>query len=862
MDQVNQVKFSTAVMTLTGLIFLAGGYMITVTPEISEPFTRNLLDRLLPLMIWITGLATQTLIFLFMVRYRDLKNRSRSRPTVFLFTLAFLGSTFLVWAWIAKVSLPLESQVRGWNSQGVPILEMQIFLAWLLSIILLAALIRLENQAKTKSWLQRFKPGHLDILISLLLWGAAVLLWQSIPVPPSWFVTEQRPPNFEQYPNSDAFYYDTSAQTALVGEGFVFFDTPFIRRPLHATFLTLLHLIGGQDFQRVILLQVLVLACYPVLVYLVTRTIDNRLSGLIVAILALLRETSSIAISGNITASHVKLLMVDMPITLVVAGFMLAAIHWLNQIHLNKFKSLVAGGVLGASILIRAETLIFLIPLSLIAFFVLAKEKSRARWPQQMMLFLWGILLVITPWVWRNWDMTGFIFLDSPISRFDLVAQRYQPVFDGVQTTTTLPTQTVAPTAAILESTPTVPGTVAPANVEIPSTQASATSEPAATQETEAGQFVKSVKQNTINFILENPGEVALFIVSHYTNSQIQMLYLLPTTFRPLDSLVGFVGHRSLDTFWDECCTTQNYVRRMPYWHKWNGALPLQSALPLVVNIVFVSWGVQTAWRKNRLIGITPLMLSLTYLMLNALFRNSGGRYILPVDWITLVYFSIGLSDLSVRLLQIFFKFDFPKILVYTAANARLSTGRNSIFRQPQFYGLTLGLLLLGSLAPLTEKAFAQRYTVERQNEMVAGFMHSMGIDPGKHVTLDQQTALEQLLANGGTILSGRALYPRFFREFLGEPGSANPFGPKPYPRLSFQLAGPSITTIILPLENKPSYLPNASDVLVFGCSEEETLAIAVMDETSAIQAFYMRSPLPLSLSCPFPPQDIAVQPK
>ncbi len=308
----------------------------------------------------------------------------------------------------------------------------------------------------------------------------------------------------------------------------------------------------------------------------------------------------------------------------------------------------------------------------------------------------------------------------------------------------------------------------------------------------------------------------------------------------------------------------QNYIRRLPFWHKWDGRLPLQSIFPLALNLVLISWGLQTAWRKNRWSGITPILLSITYLLLNALFRNSGGRYILPVDWIILVYFSIGLADLTTNLFGTLFKLKPPALLDASPLNAadplsppvEMPSGAShpqTLLRRRAFYALSLGLLFFGSLMPVTERAFEPRYSEARQAEMMATLLQSEIIEPGERANL------EKLIANGAGVLSGRALYPRFFRENLGEPGSGNPFGPRPYPRIGFQLAGPITTPVLLPSQNKPVYFPHAADVLLVGCSNDDILAVAVFEPEGSLKAFYQRSPLPLDLSCPFPLQDLAV---
>jgi hypothetical protein len=300
----------------------------------------------------------------------------------------------------------------------------------------------------------------------------------------------------------------------------------------------------------------------------------------------------------------------------------------------------------------------------------------------------------------------------------------------------------------------------------------------------------------------------------------------------------------------------QNYTRRLPYWRKWDGAIPMQSLLPIILNIILLSWGFQAAWRDKKLTGLVPLAFTVTYLLMNALFRNSGGRYILPVDWILIVYFSIGLADLSARLLQKITGLELPALLLNEEPNLQPAHIAPAILRSPKFYSLSILLILGSSLIPLTEKAFPQRYTSERQESLVASLFQS------DLLPSDQRAALETFLNHGGTLVSGRALYPRFFREFLGEPGSNNPFGPQSYPRIGFYLAGPQHSAVVLPTLTKPGYFPHAADVLVFRCSAEQALAVAVFDERQAVQAVYLRSPSPLSLSCPFPPQDLSIQVK
>jgi hypothetical protein len=56
-----------------------------------------------------------------------------------------------------------------------------------------------------------------------------------------------------------------------------------------------------------------------------------------------------------------------------------------------------------------------------------------------------------------------------------------------------------------------------------------------------------------------------------------------------------------------------------------------------------------------------------------------------------------------------------------------------------------------------------------------------------------------------------------------------------------------------MPKLEKIKYFPNATDVLVFTCSELEVLAVAVF-ETDSLQQVIWRSPLPDLIKCPLEP--------
>jgi hypothetical protein len=341
--------------------------------------------------------------------------------------------------------------------------------------------------------------------------------------------------------------------------------------------------------------------------------------------------------------------------------------------------------------------------------------------------------------------------------------------------------------------------------------------------------------------VRDNAGEVARFILAHYTNSQLQPYLILPTTVRTFDSLIGFLGHRDPAQLWFECCSIKNYVRRMPYWHKWDGVFPSQAFLPIILNILILAVGVSTAWKRQKWIGLFPLAIAFTHFGLNAVVRNSGGRYILTVDWISMLYYGIGLAQLTVMAINLFRERKIsadPDLAVDHIPPAH-PTAERSLLRSPRFYGTAILLFLLGCALPLIEHSLPSPYPDRVKNVLLASLQAPGVLSEGDLM------ALNDTLRQTVEIDVGRALYPRYYPAGEGEPGGHNLMGPQPYSRLGFYVAGPVSRGFLMPYNQKPDYFPNGADTLVFRDQMGETLAVAVFSAHGKPEAIYFRTPIP-----------------
>jgi hypothetical protein len=159
-------------------------------------------------------------------------------------------------------------------------------------------------------------------------------------------------------------------------------------------------------------------------------------------------------------------------------------------------------------------------------------------------------------------------------------------------------------------------------------------------------------------------------------------------------------------------------------------------------------------------------------------------------------------------------------------------------------------LAVIGALVPLAGVIYPRRYPVKTEFSLVVDsepYLPTAGLDAR------QVTAF--LAEPGAVILYGRALYPRFYPRYAGEPASYLAFTERDYPRTVFVLLGPQgYGQVLLPM-GAPRPLPNASDAVVLGCRTPEegydfidAVAVVLPQQATALA----RSPA-APLSCPLP---------
>ncbi len=660
------------------------------------------------------------------------------KPFLAAWGLTYSGLILLV-ALIAVTRLGLNADPIGWGTPTVPLLEWQIWFG--VAACLLFRLLRTTPLFQQFSGWVKDHSSVSKWLISLAIWAFALLLWASQPVPPGFFATPPRSPNFEIYPFSDAAFYDFHAQSLLIGEGYRGESIP--PRPLYILFLAAAHLVAGQDYTRVILIQTALLAFFPVIVYWIGRKVSGGMVGLVASLFIILREWTSI-VSTPFTSdiSNSKLLFADLPAALMISLVLLLTIHWLQNPG-KTISGLLAGGFLGISLLIRTQ-IIILLPVILV-FFALVCWKSRAplrHWAPPAILFIFGFLLAVAPWLSRSYRITGQLVFDHPESQTRVMAQRYYP------------------------------------DVELTDFDRKS--------DESTGEYNRRLSAAIRDQIITHPDRVILFMASHFLNSEIANLQIFPVRFS-ISSLNELVKPQHA------------------FWEEWQGQASPRELAVMLLNLAIISAGAVYLIRMNSWVGVLPLVFNLAYHFSNAAARNSGWRYLLPADWIFLLYFAAGLYSLI--MLGVMEKKPREAELFFRAVSSTPFL----------LAGVAIAVFFIGYLPLMAESAFPkvyQRATVENTRQT---------LEPGAAgLSSAEQEGLRSLLGDPQVVvMHGRMLYPRFYGENEGEEKTGKTgYAPLPYARYVFLVAGNPEGTVIFPHTQADLPLRNTDDVILAGCMD------------------------------------------
>jgi len=780
---------------------LISGLIVSFMPLYRFGDFQDEFTRVAPLVSWLTFVSFLTFMIAWIEKHGfhgshfldTLRVQKKTLGIALISTTVFA----LIWIFIAKTGMGLRVSDGYWYGAGVPILGLQIALAFAIGL----GVLFLE-----RSSLNAYLPTWSDLLIFFLLWGITAFFWSREPLRSNYFSPGPYPPDGAYHPFSDAATFDIGSQFALIGQGInngVFFD-----RALYMAFLVFLHALAGQDYTQVVTLQAAIYAIFPAILYLLGRAIYSRSFGSILAVLAILRGLNGIAAGSMINLANQKQLLTDFPTLIFVAWFALMMVRWLKSPAKNYPYALWAGGIVGLAIMLRTNSLFLMLFAVLVAAIV--------YWHQKLRGVLVGSLLVLTmfasTFVWGIYNDKSIF--DVYIYRIRLVIEaRYQQPATPVP----VPQGSESPLFNLASQSR---GVVANASVSLFESSIAA-----------PVQLV-SLSQPSVNAErgVSEKKPIPVFLTIHFLHNIIASVFILPTTADFQDLIHTLKGGAP---FWQ------------PYW---DGNLAFAAGFFLILNLLLIALGIGVGWKSARLSGLVPLGIFLFYDLANAFARTSGGRYLVPIDWVVLFYFALGLFQVILWGMTLFgFKDERDMGNIFAAQNAEgLSWIWEPFKKAPS---IILIFLLIGASLPLSEKFFpTRRYSAQTQTELLTlleqkGYLQEMGFNRAALTALsDRQPAFR--------IVNGRALYPRYFWENEGVRKDRYPYNILGFPRIAFTMIGPNGESAVILPQAEVFYFPNASDVIVLGCQEDlyiDALAVVVIKDQTVV---YVRQP-DAPLQCP-----------
>ncbi len=371
-----------------------------------------------------------------------------------------------MFGFISLTKLGVTPDPAYWGEPGVPIQGWQLGIA----LIFGASFLPISRLPFFKS-----NPRSTDIVISILIWLLAAGIWLSVPneVLKNSFYFPIDPPTNMPLPYSDSGYYDYMAHSLLIGTDYTG-EIP--TRPLYIVFLSMLHLLFGENYNLIIVGQTFVLATIPVAFYMLGKKLHSRVAGVTIALLAIFRELTNLLVSSDTRVSNSKILLVDSPTLLLILLACLFAVRWLER--KDKLSAFIAGGVFGILLLLRTQSMLILPFLFVIAF--LAFRSDNRPWLVPLLFFTLGVVISVAPWLTHNYLRIGRFAFDAPF-QYQVLASQY--AYTG--------------------------------NLDYASINLEG----------------KSLSQILITFALKDPGFVAGFITNHFLATEVGGLLALPLIF-------------------------------------------------------------------------------------------------------------------------------------------------------------------------------------------------------------------------------------------------------------------------------------------------------------------------------------------
>jgi hypothetical protein len=770
MDYFKKPAYRTLLYAILAGFAIISGQMLLQISTTKNALATQFLTLNRPFFIWLILFSLISLAG-FLIWTKDFK---RYRQPMYLYPLLLSISMMLILLALNFSGVGFQKDAPGTGSfrlTGFPLLDYQLLLTW---IVITAVFFSAAWLWSKYGIARRVSPQIIDLILAVAIFLFAFWVWEGAPIIPNAFVDKPRPPNFQYYPNLDSLVYDRTALNLLAsGEMQTYIQIPeqdnVGRRPLFTMYLVGLHVLAGNDYQKLLQIQIGIFALLPALIYLFTKSIFNRFSGVLAAVLLVIRNLNGVWLEEDVWGgTTLHMLMSDILTSMIVIFFLYLAAGWMRDSKKSGVHCLILGAVIGLGMLVRQELVLLLFAVCFTALIYFRRQLAMIL--RKLIVVAVGMVVVIMPWFVRNALVTGKVFLDKPGKVTTLLMNTFHPGYEA-------------------ESS----GNDINLEGDIHSLQTS--------------------DQNVNQSGVENPGPIRL-IGNHVTSAVPQVFLYLPSNpvWLEADFLYRLITNDLGKIYGGFFYSPYSYAKSLPYWwwDKWDGKIANKSWIYLGVNVILISIGLYQAWKK-RWDGVLLSIFTLAGMIsVYALIRRSGGRFIQPVDWISLVFLSIGLVQITLTTGKQWLGINLKD---NSQVDHPLEKSLGVNHHKVAGWLLFLLIFLIGCSPILAEIVIPNHYPDSageaRLDQLLEGDL--AGFDQ------EQIRLLNEFLLQGGEVLYGQAFYPRYFPPDAALMTTNESLFPS---STTFTVAGPEMDFVVLSRLESPEWFPQGTETLVIGCRE------------------------------------------
>ena len=649
---VNKKKILRQFIYAISFVLIVWGWLSLFSPAYQFGRLSYIFERVQPFSIALGAVLAQFWLVYLFVRYRH-GFCALGKSTVHKYyqpTLLFAVVMTGLGIFIASTKFGLVSNLPFYNVPGIPLSSIQLFFILLLAGLWIAFAPDQEQEHSFIKFVKKYR------LIPILIFLIAVLVWGLTPMNRQFFFLRPAAPSYQPFPFSDARDHDLGGISILRGYGV--FHSKIPDKTLYFVFMAILHLFAGYNYLIMTWLQILILAFIPVIFFLLGENFHSTAFGIFLSLVLIIRQRNSIFLSAKISTVNPKLFITEEMTLLGVTLFAYLLFLWIRDRKI--WLALLCGGCIGATSLFRLNPL-FLFPagacLVIPAFWKLGKKFLFSHLSAYTLAFL--ILLV--PWIITGINPGGRPFL------LDKLFHTFYKRFGSIDTSIQVPRQSGLPEMGI----------AALKREE----NAVLVRQSGIIQEWATNDYgMSALSQNTagmlVNGINESGGIIYRFL-DHFLHNFSTSVLSMP------DSLI-------FDNL--------NHLSQRVYWSDpggWHGDLPVSQTGLVFLNLFLIAVGLGYSWINHRWAGMIPMTIFIAYSLSLAAAMSSGGRYLVPMDWV--LYFYYGLA--IVVIIQFVYK-----VLTGRDQGQPTSLGSGATRRISDRWSLGFsltGIICLASLIPI-----------------------------------------------------------------------------------------------------------------------------------------------------------------